>query len=254
MIYIDAIDGNYVPSVTEAFESGSAGQGGGRGGERGGMSPMGGALGGSNDKGFLLIIHGHTPYGGADPATAQGQAVIFLADWAKKLKSIRGKDAQFYVSKVDENPQALPMTTTGMASNAGIVPLWMPPVASLASRTQKPTLTVGSGMVAASTPGRGGYGGGRGYDDRGGRGGGRGYDDRGGRGGGRGYDDRGGGRGYDDRGGYSPAASTYNTGPSSDLHLDPLTGEPMGSDFSFTIRVAVTMGQAPDAPPETPVP
>lgn len=260
MVYIDGIDASFVSDTAQAFVSGSVGnsgysdRGGGRGEDRGGGVASSDTSGGGA-KGFLLVIRGHTPYNGTDASKAQGQAVIFLADWVKRLKAIKGDTSQFYVDRITDTPQAWPMGSSNNTAGAGLMPLWMPPVISLASHSSKPTLKIGGGAVAqAFTPGeddRGGRGG-RGGDDRGGRGGyddrgGRGGDDRGGRGGRGDYGDRGGRGGGDDYRGGSTAGYAGAAGNTASLQLDPLTGEPVATDFTFTIRMTVALGAAPDA-------
>jgi hypothetical protein len=236
-IYIDEIQAGWVKDTALAFATGSL-----TGGASDSSGPMGGDVDpsrrsgggggaaapvGGGPKGFALILKGRTSYGLALP-----EAVVFLSDWARKFKDIRGQSVQFYVDKVETNPQVLPITQVASAPTI-MAGLWAP-ASAISQQATRANLLAGGGGGAPQPAGGGGGGEDRpsgGSEDPGRRPGG-GSEDPGRRAGG---------------GGGGPAYSTTGT---ANALLDPLTGEPTNSDYVFQLKLTVVLGASPEKPAE----
>ncbi len=240
-VYIDRIDTGYVSDTGVAFATGSTAiasdsmRGGGgemdtsRGGGEGRVA--------SGPKGFMVIVKGRTPYGANLP-----EAVVFLSEWASKLKELRGQSVPFYVDKVDAQPQVFPIAQAGTSGPTIMAAAWAPAdaVTGQAGRT-------GLGGAIGASPGPSGMGPGAvgGFEqDASHRGGGF-EEDTSRRGGGFEEDSsrrRGGGGGEDYRVGPGAGAVTPT--------MDPLTGEPTSTDYVFQVKFTVILGSPPEASAE----
>lgn len=237
MVYIEEMQTGYVPDTGVAFVSGSTSGGGMErrsGGEMdpyrgGGMAPSDESA--SGPKGFIVILKGRTPYGESLP-----EAVVFIAEWAKTLRSIRGQSVPFYVNQIDATT-VLPMAYATSGSNLRAA-AWAPPNAlasggsrtSLLSRVSSSTGSMGMGDTRPDSM----------VDMR--------PDSP--------VDMRPGGMadlrpGSMGMGGGVTFGNAANTGP---VTFDPLTGEPTSSDYVFQVKLTIIPGQAPatDASEEAP--
>jgi type IV pilus assembly protein PilM len=253
-IYIDQVEAGWVKDTALAYATGnlassaseSRGAGGGevdrsRGGGGGGGMETAAPVGGG-PKGFALILKGRTTYGATLPET-----VVFLSDWAKKFKDIRGQSVQFYVDKVDAHPQVLPITQIPSNTTNILAGFWAPADVTSQQTTRTSLLAGGGGTFSPGAAG-GGYedrsrtGGGE--MDRGRGGGGEQDPSRGRGGGGEGDPRRGAGAG-----GSSPA---YGTSNAASTLVDPLTNEPTNGDYAFQMKLTVVLGAAPEKPADAP--
>jgi hypothetical protein len=234
-VYIDQLEAGYVPDTTAAFAAGTtSGSTDMRmgGGEMDTSHTPGGGGGpaAAGPKGFVVILKGRTPYG-----TDLGQAVVFLSDWASKLKDIRGQSVPFYVDKLDAHPQVLPVSAPGTTNSPIQANLWAPADAVTGSASRTNLLAP---MAPTPGPAMGpsmGPSGNVGEQDRSHHMGAPGETDP----------MRGGGAG-----GLGGPVYGAGTAAPANLVMDPLTGEPTASDYAFQVKFTVVLGQAPERPAE----
>jgi type IV pilus assembly protein PilM len=226
-VYIDEMDTGYVSDTGAAFAAGTTAMASdmmrGGGGEVDPSRSPGGGLVASGPKGFVVILKGRTPYGANLP-----EAVVFLSEWASKLKDIRGQTVPFYVDRVDTQPQVFPIAPAGTNSPMILAAPWVPPDA-VTGQTARTSL-LGRGAMAG------------GFEEDASRRGGGFEEDPSRRGGGFEEDPsrrRGGGGGDE----YRPVPS-YGPG-AVNLAPDPLTGEMTSTDHVFQVKMTVILGTPP---------